>query len=888
MRALTVIVAPHVHTDDLVGVLVDYSAAGLLGAFAWVDAQDAGGPATSATLVRDGRCETVVLQQVLTGERYDRVRVAVLVPLDIPAGERAPLAAEQFVEQAVRSTAIGARITLLRLLLTSGTTGGQPSHPGLSVVVEGWHNLLVAPEDSAGPGLGAVAWGPLAEPLDLATRAAPVVAAIAGLWAGVEQTPFDTVEILPGQTVRAVRAFYRSLDTADVETRLRAQLFDPAGRLPLPRGGQIPVLYVEDVPAAAQTMARALWTKHRDVLRGPRLGVDDIGAQAISIWAALKMFLRFMGGAMRNAPSAWLSAVKGSVSSVLAATVQGTVFGGRDSAFAVVASSQLADWQELGRNADTLNAAIGGATGDSHLAPQDLSPLWTDFVNGALTLADGGRRARGLDPIQVGSGVGVLASAADVVPSRADRFTAMPTSLAAVIGVSDLEPADVLGAADLDARLQRAYSDPAAGVEARGAATELDRWRQRTSKSYAWQVGSILSDFLNRARTEVAQLAEQIQRAATEISIDERVRARQQAISTILATLTWATLGVLLMLAGIATLGWARWKFALVTGGVLLGLYVVVSLALFLFAQRDLFTVMNLRKSQQNQLDMMQANLRSALQDVSRLSTGYGQYLSWCRVLGPVLRAPFGPAPAGRSAPLLIADGLPRCTQIGLADPGADKAGDAIHAIQRRLYALGWLTQPWQDMVGEAASRLREDPEMIYRMPGIRTSSGLDQWSAAVASGHVQSAGADALWARVEQMFAEDEGVGAALTGSVLAPALGSHVDAGQFATGVVDHRPGQAAPFDGSAFTNAATTAGRSVVAIDTAAIARIGLGYRAVVVQASDGLAPYDFTLFETSAEAPLAAGPQVPVHVDDESSLSISGTERRDAPPGGDLVF
>ena len=638
MRALTVIVAPHVHTDDLVGVLVDYSAAGLLGAFAWVDAQDAGGPATSATLVRDGRCETVVLQQVLTGERYDRVRVAVLVPLDIPAGERAPLAAEQFVEQAVRSTAIGARITLLRLLLTSGTTGGQPSHPGLSVVVEGWHNLLVAPEDSAGPGLGAVAWGPLAEPLDLAPRAAPVVAAIAGLWAGVEQTPFDTVEILPGQTVRAVRAFYRSLDTADVETRLRAQLFDPAGRLPLPRGGQIPVLYVEDVPAAAQTMARALWTKHRDVLRGPRLGADDLGAQAISIWAALKMFLRFMGGAMRNAPSAWLSAVKGSVSSVLAATVQGTVFGGRESAFAVVASSQLADWQEL--RTQRRHPQRGHRRGDGRQSSGTAGPQSAvDRLRQRRAHAGRrGRRARGLDPIQVGSGVGVLASAADVVPSRADRFTAMPTSLAAVIGVSDLEPADVLGAADLDARLQRAYSDPAAGVEARGAATELDRWRQRTSKSYAWQVGSILSDFLNRARTEVAQLAEQIQRAATEISIDERVRARQQAISTILATLTWATLGVLLMLAGIATLGWARSKFALVTGGVLLGLYVVVSLALFLFAQRDLFTVMNLRKSRQNQLDMMQANLRSALQDVSRLSTGYGQIcrgaVCWGRCCG--------------------------------------------------------------------------------------------------------------------------------------------------------------------------------------------------------------------------------------------------------------
>ncbi|OBG71236.1 MULTISPECIES: hypothetical protein [unclassified Mycobacterium] len=876
--ALTVLVAPHRHTDELIGVLNDYSAAGLLGAFVWVDADDARGPATTATMVRDGRPEVVVLQQVLSAKPYQRVRVAVLVPLDAPAEQRAPLAAEQHVEQVVRSTARGAGVTLLRMLLTTGR--GAASQSDLSVVVEGWHNLLVAPEDSPAPGLGAVPWGQLAEPLDLAQRAAPVVAAVAGLWADVQQTPFDSVEILPGQTVRTVRAFYRSLDTADVEKRLRARLFDPGGRLPLPHGGQVPVLYLEDVAAAGQAMARALWTKHRDVLRGARLGDDAVPTQAISIWAALKMFLRFMGGALRNAPSAWLSAVKGSVSAVLASTVQGTVFGGRESAFSVVTSNQPADWQDLGRSADSLNAALGGPGGGGHLAQQDLSPLWTDFVNGALTLADGGRRAKGLEPIHVGSGVGVLANAADVVPSRADRFTAIPTSLAAVIGVSELEPADVLGVADLRQRLQRAYSDPAAGVEARGASTELDRWQQHASRSYAWQAGSILADFLGRARAEVAQIAEQIQRAAGEISIDERVRARQQAISTILATLTWATLGVLVVLTGVAVAGFAGWTFPLVTGGVLLGLYILVSLALFLFAQRDLFTLMNLQKSQQNRLELMHANLQNALQDVSRLSTAYGQFLSWCRALGPVLRAPFGPAPAGRPTAPLIADGLPRCAQIGVADPGPERADDAAHAIQRRLYSLGWLTKPWQDMVGHAAARLREEPEMLYRMPGFRTGSGLDQWSEAVAAGHVQSTGADALWQRVEQMFASDDGVGSALTGAVLAPAAGQHIPAGQFSAGVVDHRPGHAAPFDGSVFTDAAMTAGRSAVAIDTATLTRTGLGYRAAVVQASDGLAPYDFTLFELPVAAPSA--------LDTDATSVITHTDHRDVPPGGDLVF
>jgi hypothetical protein len=877
-RALTVLVVPRARTEDIVAVLGDYSAVGLLGAFAWVDAADTGGASTPATLVRDGRSEPVVLQQLLTGERYDRIRVAVLVPTDAPATERVPLAAEQAVEQVARSSAMGARVGLLRLLLTTGHA--VPLTPDATLILEGWHNLLVAPEDSSGPGLGAVPWGRLSDPLDLARQIAPVVAGVTGLWAGVGHTPFDNLEILPGQTVRAVRAFYRRLDSSNVEERLRAQLFDPAGRVPLPRGGQIPVVYVNDVPAAAQTMARALWTKHRDVLRGPRMASSDAGAQAISIWAALKMFLKFMGAALRSAPSAWWSAVSGGLSSVLASTVQGTVFGGRESAFEVVTNTDVANWQDLGRNAESLSSAIGGTGQSEHLAHHDLSALWTDYVNGALTLADGGRRAAGMEPIQVGSGIGVLANAADVVPSPAENFTGIPTSLAAVVGVSAVEGADVLGAATLSDRLRRAYSDPSAGVEARTAGTDLERWQGHTAKSYAWQVSTILADFMNRARTEVAQLAEQIQRAANQTSVDERLRARQKAIGTILKTFTWALFAVLMLLAGAGALGWVRWKFALTTGGVLLALYVIVSLGLFLFIQRDLFAEMNLRQSQLTQLETMQANLRAALQDVSRLSTAYGQLLAWSRTLGTVLRAPFGAPPPTRHAAGQLADGLPRCTQIGVADPSAEQADDAIHAIQRRLYALGWLTQPWQELVEDAAGKLREDPEALFRMPGIGTGSGLDQWSTALVSGRVQPSGADALWSRVEQMFVEDAAIADKLTGSVLVPTLGRQVTAQQFGAGMIDHRAGAAAPFDASLFTNAATTAGRTAVAVDEPALVPGGLGYRAAVVQASDGLPPYDFALFEVPLD--ILPGSE------DEVTTMISRSEGPKKPPGEDMVF
>src|SRR4051812_20317933 len=107
-RALTVLVVPRALTEEIVSVLADYSAVGLLAAFSWVDAADVGGASTPATLVCDGHSEPVVLQQLLTGERYDRIRLAVLVPTEAASTERVPLVAEQAIEQIVRSSSMGA------------------------------------------------------------------------------------------------------------------------------------------------------------------------------------------------------------------------------------------------------------------------------------------------------------------------------------------------------------------------------------------------------------------------------------------------------------------------------------------------------------------------------------------------------------------------------------------------------------------------------------------------------------------------------------------------------------------------------------------------------------------------------------------------------------
>jgi hypothetical protein len=278
-----------------------------------------------------------------------------------------------------------------------------------------------------------------------------------------------------------------------------------------------------------------------------------------------------------------------------------------------------------------------------------------------------------------------------------------------------------------------------------------------------------------------------------------------------------------------------------------------------------MFAEIHLRESRLGQLEAMQSNLRTALQDLSRLSMAYGQMLSWSRVVGALLRAPFGdlsPACAGRTA---LVDGLPRSTQVAVARPAPQQADAAVHQIERRLYRLGWLTRPWQELLTAAATELRDEPAMLLAMPGSGTGSALDDWSIEVAAGEVTAGGADALWDGVRQMFdADPRGVGDELTGTVVL-ADGSAVSASEFSAGMTRVRSGTAAPFDASLFTHAALTAGRSAVAIEDRAVARRGLGYTAVVIQASDGLPTYDFA--SCAAATPTLSSVSSPSNVDDD---------------------
>ncbi|MCV7080119.1 hypothetical protein H7H37_00975, partial [Mycolicibacterium insubricum] len=106
-NSMTVLLVPRGESSEIISVLADYSAVELVDPFVWVDPADIGRTSIPATFVHGGRSHADVLQRILTEQRYQRVRVAVLVPADAPADWRAPRAAEQALEQAVRAAVVG-------------------------------------------------------------------------------------------------------------------------------------------------------------------------------------------------------------------------------------------------------------------------------------------------------------------------------------------------------------------------------------------------------------------------------------------------------------------------------------------------------------------------------------------------------------------------------------------------------------------------------------------------------------------------------------------------------------------------------------------------------------------------------------------------------------
>ncbi|KAB1660077.1 hypothetical protein F8O01_03885 [Pseudoclavibacter chungangensis] len=762
MRVLTLVVAPPGPLGSVRDALADWSAAGLVDDFHWIEPRMLGERGDAAIHVRQGEFHGASLTSIAGRERIDGVRLCVLVPA-LDGAEPLTLVEEQTITDLIDRAFARVPVTRVRAVVTRAGVDQTVE----DLVITGWHNVVLSPEDSTGPGMGRTRLDATDDGVELGRYAAAGVAGVLGLWSGVDRSPLDGERFVDGRRARLVRSFFRRVGTAEVAARLRTGVLAMDAGLPLPSQFGVPTVYVNDEALAAENMAGQLWTRHANVLRGPREPHRPPEAKPIGAAEALRLFFGFLWAAMKNAPRAWLGQVVHQMRADAAGAVQGLVYGHAPAAYDVVvrgvtANGTPSSWLDFRDAATSLDRLFDDATGQREHAPYaDLSGLWQDYAAASLTLADAGERVAGLAAVRIGSQPGIVRRVDRIVPSTAEAFSGMKPHVAASIGAVRVEPYDVLGAADLERRVRVVAEQPLMSVDASGALDGLQRWRMEHGRSFASQVGGRIAGALGAVQNEIRGLFEQIRQAAAGEDLLAGLAEKQRQLSLIMQILTvvFAVGIVTAIVLGIIGLLTTWWWTAIVIAGLLV-VWFLAALLVFAQGQRELFAIINRRREVMSTEEVARLNLRHALRDARRLSEAYGQFLAWSRVIGQVLANPFGEREVRVERNDDAVTGLPLSTRVGTVLSDDEHIDGAVARLRRDVFSVGWLSECWAASLEGAAGRvgprgveLEGQPLAIYRDRGDGQNSLLHLWAESLDQWGVDPAIGEAKWRQIMQLL---------------------------------------------------------------------------------------------------------------------------------------
>lgn len=874
-RVLAVLVAPPGPLAGIRETLQDWSAAGLVGSYLWMECCDGSGRQDRGLLVEDGDVTPTGVEDVLATRRMDRIRICMLVPVlsdgtvsdgVVSDGTTSLIGPDEEDRLAARITlARGpAKVERLRCIVTRhgavldpGDRGSADRNRGDdvsdSLAREGWHNVVIAPEDAAGPGLGMKILTATDDALAIGPPAAAVLAGLTGLWAGIKTAPLDDQSILPGRTVRVARGYFRRLDASAVQTAVRRGVFATDAGLPRPRTGSGRAVTIEDVDSATAAMAQQLWTKHQSVLRGPRVQPPAVTATKIGPLQAIRMLFGFIGATVRNAPMTWYRTMLNRVASKTASAVQSGVFGRTPSSYEVVVrgvrpDGTPADWRELAAATGQLEEALVEAGQLSQPTRPDLSALWQDYVAAALTLADAGDRGTraGLPPIMVGTDLGVVRRAADIVPGPQSRLDLDGSpSAGSDEGRTGLHPVDVLGSYTREQQLSEAGD-----LGGDRKLSRLRQWTARWQHTFGHRVGARLGKAVLDTEHEVRSLVEALTQAADLSEIEEDTRRRQRKLAKLMRIFLIIFGGLEVVLFGLRWLKLIDWSVVAFAGVGVLIAWLIASFVVFVRNQQALFAELNRRREIGSQAEANRQNLAYATRDLRRLTEAYDQFLAWSRVIGVVLTEPFGPDAAGERLAPVDTGGLPLSVRVGEAEEESAVVAEAVEQARRRIFGAGWLTAnpnaPWLRALSDAPARLgpramdlRDEPQRMFT-ENTDPESLLLAWADDLERHGLGAAGADWYWSRIADGLSAPE-LSRQLIARVVVDGRPEAWD--DFAADIDRVVEGQS--FHPELFDSQARVAGRHRISQNWYAEATRGLSRTAVLVQLTDGIPVFDLAL-------------------------------------------
>ncbi len=840
---LTLLVTEASELDAVPAALRDWSAAGLIRPFASVVVERHPGAEPRARLVEDGELRELTLGDLLAQRSPKLVRILVLTSDRAGAatvGSAGRSAVSAVVGAGGRMTVTPAQVVVTRLGARSGGLVG----------VDGWHNLVLSPEDASDPSRPRKLHVGTAGPEDLARTVLPAIASLGALVVGVEESPLDGATVPPQGQFTVMRTFVRHLDGDDVRDALRAATLDLTDGYPLATEGTSSATYIENVAHASTTMARAVWQRHRSVLRSARQKPADQPVGGVGLWQAFRMLWSYLAAVVRNAPMTWVKA-KITSGKVWAASTATLAIFGRDSAYAVVVGGVRGD-RAVGLD-DQLRAlreldSVLEHSADGHEVHASLAGLWRDVVNAGLTLLDGKDRGPGIDAVRIGDQNGVLRYGSQAAPSRAfASFPDLAGPLQAATGVATVAPYDHLAVLSLETQLGALAGDPLSGAAAGSALTALRDWWRRQQQTYTAQVATILGSEYTDRLAEIAHNAQVLRTAQAATGVPEDVRQAQSRLARrmllvgvafailVVATLALfltSVIGILALLVGVAVwlVGW-----------------LASSLVTFMKGQRLLFQLLHAREEAISRAAAAEYNLAAAIRDARRCGDAYQLLMLWSEALARFAADPLGTSHDVRTAGRGPGTDHPLCVQFGRATVDEIQVAWAAAALRRQVFPVGWLGAVWDHylrdaatMLGPQGTALVDDPLRMYAQRAVQEDVLLPAWVAAVEEHGVGETAGVALWGRIVAALrgAASEQLDSLL--ETVSVETGGTETLGHFLVGLA--AAGTSGGFPTELFADRAVTAGLDRVTVSWHRAASDGLGRTVVLCEMSEPMPAED----------------------------------------------
>jgi hypothetical protein len=880
--ALNIIAAPTSATGDILDALQDLSAINMVRPFIWLSGLDQSGLDATASLVCAGERFTAPLSQLLSGadglgeqrwshaqpDSFDHLRLGVLVPAyagidQIGRKEAVDLSAAIQANHRLR------QLPMERLRVYLADPAANPIKN--ADPFEGWHNLLLDPQDSSGPGAGPVAWAGGAEGRYFGRRAVPGICGLFALWHCNDKGPLDGKGPPSTKGVRLVRSFYRSVNASHVADQIRSQVLNLRAGLPtstLP--GELTQV-ASDVNRLMLLGADSFLTANNDQLglKQPE-SPPEVKKPAVGAIQILKMFFSFLWSSIRGTVKSWPKRMADKIAGKGARGASRLVFGLNDPPVVVVVAGQRADgkpagWREVGNCIVKVAQQLGLDTPGPD-DTSDLGDVWKAYGRKATALADGSASGANTTVPMANAKRLIAATPAQIMPDPLDNPFEIDPLLAGELELARLEPGDVAEAQDFMRRLRELAGHPGLGARAGFELDRLEDWTSSIRDTFAHRVGQSIAGNLLEAQRRFSHSLDQIHALqARDAALDnaqvtaaqEKTRGRVVLLSRFFVGAAAAAilLGIFgavggLISAVIATASLIAWFVALI-GALVSG-------------QRDVFTALLRTRGLEPALEVHRRNLAQAYKDHERLKLAYGQYLTWTAVYGEFLNRPFGRGnvapPKAPPAPV----GLPQAVQSAVATVMPDVAASVTAALRQRVFVPGWLGWAWREVLESAvqtlgpedALALADQPERLFADP-LGANSPLVRWRALILEHGVGTWAADALWAKAEKHLEPGQPLRDDLIAAVIVAGQSQPQAAGSFVNGL--HPPNTPADSaDTSLLTDEAILQGQAAFAPDCSAydVSTRDLGFTATLTQTTSVIPAHRIKLFaETPSEGLLS---------------------------------